>query len=129
MSTYGRDTNSPVTAIRVVRAGLEFASLELIAAAIIKPLKYWLLTEPPTLISPARHPAESIATGGHPFADSARIVPFMIGMIASTRSPIGRSCIRETPCRLYRPPAADSAAVRKRIVVPLLAINSEWGAF
>src|SRR5574343_5288 len=42
---------------------------------------------------------------------------------ASTRSPIGRSCIRGTPDRWYAPPASASAAVRGRNAVPAFPRN------
>src|SRR5487761_2324053 len=43
---------------------------------------------------------------------------------ASTRSPIGRSCMRATPDRRYSPPHSASAAVSGRNAVPALPRNS-----
>ena len=43
---------------------------------------------------------------------------------ASTRSPIGRSCMRATPDRRYSPPHSASAAVSGRKAVPALPRNS-----
>ncbi len=42
---------------------------------------------------------------------------------ASTRSPIGRSCIRGTPCKWYWPPDSANAAASGRNAVPALPKN------
>ena len=42
---------------------------------------------------------------------------------ASTKSPIGRSCIRATPCSQYSPPKTAKAAVSGRNAVPALPKN------
>src|SRR5687768_7598105 len=104
ISTYGRETSSPRTCIST-------AFLE-IGTAIINPLRYWLLTPPATRSSLPVQPELSINTGGQPAGDSQRIDPSQTRAIASVKSPIGRSCIRGTPDRRYRPPYADRAAVR-----------------
>ena len=46
---------------------------------------------------------------------------------ASTKSPIGRSCMRATPLSVKSPPKTAKAAVRGRIAVPALPMKNSMG--
>ena len=47
---------------------------------------------------------------------------------ASTKSPMGRSCMRATPLSVKSPPITANAAVRGRIAVPALPMKNSMGA-
>ena len=47
---------------------------------------------------------------------------------ASTKSPMGRSCMRATPLSVKSPPITARAAVRGRIAVPALPMKNSMGA-
>src|SRR5712664_908314 len=72
----------------------------------------------PRLILPAR-----IASGGNPFFPGYSIAAPK-RRSASTRSPIGRLCMRGVPERTYSPPASASTAVSGRNAVPALLKRS-----
>ena len=116
-----------MTPIRNVVLASRFAWA--MGAAIINPLKYWLLTDPATVMSRPLQPHELICTGGHPSGES-RLDASVDDSLRWLRpkSPIGRSCIRSTPCSRKLPPAAERAAAKNRTLVPLLAMNSSMGS-